>query len=95
MIRLRESSPILSSELARRLDQKKIGTRMLFGGNVTRQPALIQLKKDRKNAFRIVGSLKGADELMNRTIFLGVYPGLNRNMIDYQIENLHSIFNKI
>ena len=95
MIRLRESSPISSSELARRLDQKKIGTRMLFGGNVTRQPALIQLKKDRKNAFRIVGSLKGADELMNRTVFLGVYPGLNRNMIDYQIENLHSIFNKI
>ena len=58
---------------------------MLFGGNLTRQPAFLQLKKDRKDSFRVVGNLKGADQLMNQALFLGTYPGLSEKMLEYEI----------
>ncbi len=76
------------AELVRRLDEKKIGHRMLFGGNLVRQPVFCQLKKDRPNAFHVVGDLSGADELMNTALFLGTFPGLTKPMLDYEIEVL-------
>ena len=59
---------------------------MLFGGNLLRQPALLQLKKDRSDAFRVVGNLRGADQLMQQALFLGTYPGLSPAMLEYEIE---------
>ena len=85
MIRVQNKSPFSVSDLAGYLDQKKIGNRMLFGGNLTRQPAFLQLKKDRKDSFRVVGNLKGADQLMNQALFLGTYPGLSEKMLEYEI----------
>ena len=58
MIRVKPSAPFTVRELAAYLDEKKIGNRMLFGGNLLRQPAFVQLKKDNPNAFRIVGEEK-------------------------------------
>ena len=49
---------------------------MLFGGNLLRQPAFVQLKSDRPDALRIVGDLNGSDLIMNNTLFLGTYPGM-------------------
>lgn len=89
MLRVKATAPFSRSDLARYLDRKKIGNRMLFGGNLTRQPAFVQLRKDRPNAFRVVRELVGADELMNRAIFLGVYPGLTTSMLDYVVEQIH------
>ena len=85
MIRVQNNSPFSASDLAGYLDKKKIGNRMLFGGNLIRQPAFLQLKKDRKDSFRVVGNLKGADQLMNQALFLGTYPGLSENMLEYEI----------
>ena len=62
---------------------------MLFGGNLIRQPAFVQLQKDRPGAFRVMGDLPGADQLMNEAIFVGVYPGLSTAMLDYVIETIH------
>lgn len=73
------------NELAKYLDINLIGNRMLFGGNLTKQPAFVQLKKDRPNAFRVIGDLAGADRLMNEALFVGVYPGLTKEMLDYII----------
>ena len=56
---------------------------MLFGGNLVRQPVLVQLRKDNPAAFRVIGNLPGADSIMNESIFVGVYPGLTKNMLDY------------
>ena len=90
MINVRETSPFTKSQFAKYLDSKKIGNRNLFGGNLTRQPAFINLKKERSDSFRIVGSLNGADAVMNQSLFIGTYPGLTKAMLDYIIETIHN-----
>jgi CDP-6-deoxy-D-xylo-4-hexulose-3-dehydrase len=77
-------------ELGRHLDEKKIGNRVLFGGNLARQPVLVQLRKDRPDAFRVVGDLAGADRIMNEALFIGTYPGLTPEMLDYVITTIRA-----
>lgn len=89
LLRVRSNAPFTHSQLGRHLDEKKIGNRMLFGGNLLRQPVFVQLKKDRPNAFRVATSMPGADLLMNSALFLGTYPGLSPGMLDYEIETIH------
>ena len=88
MIRVKPSAPFTHTDLGRHLDARKIGNRMLFGGNLLRQPAFVQLQKDRPEALRIASPLTGADEIMNTAIFLGTYPGLSKAMLDYEIETI-------
>lgn len=69
-------------ELLRFLDARKIGTRLMFAGNITRQPAY-------KNVdFRIVGDLTNSDIVMRRTFWIGVYPGLTIPMLDYVADSI-------
>ena len=89
MLRVRTTAPFGQTQLAHHLESKKIGNRALFGGNLLRQPAFVQLKKDRPSAFRVVGEMPGADELMQRSLFLGTYPGLTPAMLDYELEVIH------
>ena len=93
MINVKQSSPFTKSQFAKFLDSKKIGNRNLFGGNLTRQPAFINLKKERSDSFRIVGNLNGADTVMNQSLFIGTYPGLTKPMLDYIIETIHNYVN--
>lgn len=86
MVRVKATAPFSNVDLGRHLDEKKIGNRMLFGGNLLRQPAFVQLRKDRPQALRVVGSMPGADELMQKAIFLGTYPGLTPEMLNHEIE---------
>jgi CDP-6-deoxy-D-xylo-4-hexulose-3-dehydrase len=74
---VRPESELTRDFIVRTLEQKKIGTRLLFGGNLTRQPAY----KDAN--FRVVGDLKNSDYIMNNVFWVGVYPGLSEEMIDY------------
>ncbi len=80
---LRPDAPFDREDMLRFLnDEKKIGTRLLFGGNLLRQPYM----KDRN--YRVAGSLDSSDLVMNRTFWIGVYPGLTENHLDYVIETL-------
>ena len=88
MLLVRPGGKFTKTAFATHLDEKKIGNRMLFGGNLLRQPALVQLRKDRPHALRILGENPGADRIMNESIFVGVYPGLTRPMLDYMIETI-------
>ena len=102
MMTIREDAPFTRTDLARHLDEHKIGNRMLFGGNLVRQPAFVQLKRDNPDAFRVIDCgnssiqnstskiqnsfLPVADRIMNQTIFLGTYPGMTAGQIVFMIK---------
>lgn len=84
MMLVKKTAHFSRTDLARALDQAKIGNRMLFGGNLVRQPAFVQLREDSQGkAFRVVGDLSGADRIMNEAVFVGTYPGLNEEKLAY------------
>ena len=89
MLRVKAAAPFTQTQFARHLESKKIGSRALFGGNLLRQPAFVQRKRDRPQAFRVVGEMTGADELMQRALFLGTYPGLTPAMLEYELATIH------
>jgi CDP-6-deoxy-D-xylo-4-hexulose-3-dehydrase len=76
-IGIRKGAPISRLELTRALEAKKIGTRLLFGGNLVRQPAYEGCQ------FRVIGSLPNTDYVMNHVFWIGVYPGLTKEMLDF------------
>jgi CDP-6-deoxy-D-xylo-4-hexulose-3-dehydrase len=84
-IAVRPEAPFTRNQLIQFLESRKIGTRLLFGGNLVRQPAY------RNVPYRIVGSLENADFVMNQVFWIGVYPGLTRPMLDYVIESFHQM----
>jgi CDP-6-deoxy-D-xylo-4-hexulose-3-dehydrase len=85
-IAVKPGAPFSRTDLARELDRNQIGNRMLFGGNLLRQPAFVQLRHDRPEALRVVGEMLGSDEIMNSTLFLGTYPGLTQAMLSQEIK---------
>jgi CDP-6-deoxy-D-xylo-4-hexulose-3-dehydrase len=89
MLRVRPDAPFSRTDLVRHLASRKIATRHLFGGNLVRQPVFVELRRDRPEAFRVCGELAGADDILNRALFLGVYPGLTSAMLDYVVEVVH------
>jgi CDP-6-deoxy-D-xylo-4-hexulose-3-dehydrase len=88
MLRVKPTAPFSRRDLVLALDAAKIGVRMLFGGNLVRQPAFANLRKERPNAFRVVGKLTGADQILNEAIFVGTYPGLTDEMLGHIVETI-------
>lgn len=83
LITLRNGVNFTREDLLKYLNKKKIGTRLLFAGNITRQPYM------KNQNFRIAGDLTNTDIIMNRTFWLGVYPGLTGDMINYTVQSVH------
>jgi CDP-6-deoxy-D-xylo-4-hexulose-3-dehydrase len=87
-ITLDPQHPADRGELLRFLDSRKIGTRLLFAGNLTRQPAY-------KNVdWKIVGNLTNTDIVMKRTFWVGTYPGLTTVMLDYIVVSIREFMEK-
>ena len=87
-ITLRENSPITRHELVQHLENHRVATRQLFAGNLVKQPAYKNLP------CRIVGDLKNSDIVMERTFWIGVYPGIDREMCEYVAEVMGEGFTK-
>lgn len=85
-ITLKESAGVSRVDLIKFLDGHKIGTRLLFAGNLLRQPAYHNVKH------RVVGGLENTDRIMNQTFWLGIYPGLNETHFDFVGEKLEEFF---
>jgi CDP-6-deoxy-D-xylo-4-hexulose-3-dehydrase len=88
MLLVKEASRFSRTDLANFLQQNKVGNRMFFGGNLTRQPVFVELIQSRPSACRVVGELKGADTIMNTGLFIGVYPGLTATMRRFVVETI-------
>ena len=89
-IAVKPDAPFSRTELAQELDRHLIGNRMLFGGNLLRQPAFVQLRQDRPEALRVVGEMMGSNEIMITTLFMGTYPGLTKEMLEAEIQAIKS-----
>ena len=81
-ITMKENSPVRRLDLIEFLTQKNIGTRLLFAGNLTKQPSMKDIK------FKIFDNLNNTDRIMNHTFWIGVYPGLTEEMLSYVADNI-------
>ena len=85
-VTVRDAANVNRVDLIKYLDQYKIGTRLLFAGNLTRQPYFKNIE------YRISGDLINTDITMNQTLWLGVYPGLEKRQLNYIAEKLEDFF---
>ena len=83
-ITLKENCPVTRLDLLTYLDQNKVGTRLLFAGNLTRQPYMIGAN------YRISGDLTNTDNVMNNTFWIGVHPALTREMLGYAVRKIET-----
>ena len=82
LLTVRDDAPFAREELLGYLNERKIGTRLLFGGNLVRQPAYERVPH------RVVGELRNADVVMTSSFWLGVYPALTQPMLEYVVESV-------
>jgi CDP-6-deoxy-D-xylo-4-hexulose-3-dehydrase len=80
--------PANREDLLRFLDERKIGTRLMFAGNIIRQPAYAGVD------FKIIGDLSNSDIVMQRSFWIGVYPGLTTQMLEYVIDSISEFLSK-
>jgi len=83
LLAVRPEAPFTRDTVVRHLEAHKIGTRLLFAGNLVRQPAY------RDAHFRVVGDLKNSDFVMNQVFWIGLYPGLTDSMLHFVLDVLH------
>ena len=86
---VREEAPFTRQALIQHLEECQVHTRLLFGGNILRQPAYHDVQR------RVVGSLTQADRVMERTFWVGVYPGITPQMVQYVIETFETWLRKV
>ena len=87
-ISLRENNKFNRNDFLKYLDKNKIGTRLLFSGNLTKQPYMKEIE------YKIHGDLKNTDFVMRNTFWIGLYPGLSNYHLDYSIKNFKNFFKK-
>jgi CDP-6-deoxy-D-xylo-4-hexulose-3-dehydrase len=80
---VRPGALVTRDQVVHQLETRKIGTRLLFAGNLTRQPAYREVE------YRVVGDLANSDFVMNQVFWIGVYPGLSPAAVEYMVEVLH------
>lgn len=94
LMTVRPTARFTRDEIVQYLESRKIQTRMLFAGNLVRQPSIARWAEERtrdgKPPYRIVGELSNTDAIMNRSFWIGVYPGLTASMRDYVAETIRT-----
>ena len=85
-ITVKDPQKISRNDVVRKLNENNIGTRLLFGGNLLRQPAFIDTPR------RVIGDLANTDRVMKDTFWVGVWPGLSIEMLDYVVKKMFEIF---
>lgn len=89
LLTLRDDNPEYRRQIVSKLEDKKVGSRLLFGGNLTKQPAFMGQN------FKIVGDLKNTDFVMNNSFWIGVWPGIDDYMLDYMVNCLLEVTKEV
>ena len=87
LISVKEDAGFTRNELSEYLESKKIQTRNLFAGNLLKHPAFNEMRQTGEG-YRVVGDLKGTDFILNNTFWIGVYPGMTEEMLQYMISTI-------
>ncbi|WP_299372135.1 lipopolysaccharide biosynthesis protein RfbH [uncultured Tateyamaria sp.] len=82
LLTLKDGTGLKRSEITRALEDRKVGTRLLFGGNLLKQPAFMGQE------MRVAGSLDVTDKVMHDSFWVGVWPGINDEMLDYMADTI-------
>ncbi len=89
LLTVREDAGFTRDEIVDYLESKGIQTRMLFAGNLIKHPCFDEMRKS-SEGFRIVGELSNTDIIMRDTFWIGVYPGMTREMLNFMISQINS-----
>lgn len=92
LISVRPESGLERNAVTRFIEDKKVQTRLLFSGNLIRHPCFDQIRDT--DAYRVAGSLEQTDFIMNNTFWVGVYPGMTDEKIDYMVQVITSAVNR-
>ena len=90
LMTVRDESPVSRNSLTAYLEDHNIQTRLLFSGNLLRHPCFDELRGT--DAYRVVGGLEHTDRIMNDSFWIGVYPGMDEDMLGYMSDMLHNAF---
>lgn len=93
LITIKDNAPFTRDEIVRVLEEKGIQTRMLFAGNLIKHPCFDELRTSTKG-YRVIGELGNTDRVMNQTFWIGVYPGMNEDMVIYMIKIIHEFIQR-
>ncbi|WP_299294269.1 lipopolysaccharide biosynthesis protein RfbH [uncultured Tateyamaria sp.] len=85
LLTLKDGTELKRSEITRALEDRKVGTRLLFGGNLLKQPAFMGQE------MRVAGSLDVTDKVMHDSFWVGVWPGINDEMLDYMADTIINV----
>jgi len=89
LISLRDGLPFSRRDVLTRLERRRVGTRLLFAGNMTRQPAMKGIE------YRVVGDLANTDKIMNDSFWIGVWPGIGEAQRAYMLESFVAVIKEL
>lgn len=87
LISIKPESGLSRNKVTRYIEDHNVQTRLLFSGNILRHPAFDQIRGT--DAYRVVGDLKNSDFIVNNTFWIGVYPGMTKEKLDYMVQMIH------
>jgi len=91
LVSVKDNSPVTRDEIVAELEEARVQTRMLFGGNLLRQPCFDQMRSS-GTGFRSIGDLPNADRLMRDAFWFGVYPGMDEPQMDHICSTIERLF---
>lgn len=94
LLTIRENSGLTRDQVVNQLEKRGIQTRMLFAGNLIKHPCFDDMRRE-NIGYRVVGDLATTDRIMRDTFWIGVYPGMTEDALEYMLKQLRSICNAL
>ena len=92
MLTVRENAPFTRDEIVNHLETNKVQTRMLFAGNLLKHPCFDEMRRTGKG-YRVAGTLANTDIIMNRSFWVGVYPGMCQSKLSFIVDTVENFIN--